>query len=96
MGGKISHLPGRFNVRTSEETADLVNQAIARSGLGQSEWIREALEAAARSELARQQPPKTMTLHTATPGNCTHPKPALHRLGLRRMCAACGDEVGQI
>lgn len=91
-----------FNVRVTEELMDLVDRAVRKSDMNQSEWVREALEAGARTELARTRrrvpEPRSRPGGGWVPviGRCVHPLPARRRRIGEVYCSLCGTVVRKL
>lgn len=88
-----------FNVRVTPELLALVKAAVEASGLDQSEWVRDALEAGARSELSDAERRKAATARggrlgggfVTQTGTCVHPLTARKRTRMTVYCGVCSQ-----
>lgn len=95
-----------LNVKVTEDLRTLITRATELSGMrSMSEWMREALEAGARQEIAghERQVQQRLTqarslgvVHTTlgmSPPtlDCTHPTPARQRTVEAEVCGICGS-----
>lgn len=94
-----------LNVKVTEELRSLITTATELSGMrSMSEWMREALEAGARQEIAGHQRQASQRLTTAAlngtatrrlgmsvgPAGCSHPLPAREQTVEAEVCGLCG------
>lgn len=85
-----------LNVRVGEWLMSLIDEAAEAAGAqDRSAWVREALEAGARKEIAhRDRPPQRPRRigggFVATTGVCTHPPTAREQTLRAEVCGLCG------
>jgi Arc/MetJ-type ribon-helix-helix transcriptional regulator len=94
-----------FNTKISAELAAMIDRAVEVSGAkSRSEWAREALEAAARIEIARAELVRARAAQAArrqatlgrrvlVGGACTHPPTAKRQTVTREFCSICGKTL---